>query len=131
MNTVRTVVSRPVRGTVTIVACVNPGAMRARIPALNPADGLNINRMFPGDAGGSASQRTAAWLMELQSESDFYIDMHGGDVHEKLSPYVYIPGACEERVTAAARRAAAGRWARCAQAVPPESRQIGRPRPVE
>lgn len=81
--------------------------MRARIPALNPADGLNINRMFPGDAGGSASQRTAAWLMELQSESDFYIDMHGGDVHEKLSPYVYIPGACEERVTAAARRAAA------------------------
>lgn len=99
--------SGAVRGTVTIVACVNPGAMRARIPALNPADGLNINRMFPGDAGGSASQRTATWLMELQSESDFYIDMHGGDVHEKLSPYVYIPGACEERVTAAARRAAA------------------------
>lgn len=68
--------SGAVRGTVTIVACVNPGAMRARIPALNPADGLNINRMFPGDAGGSASQRTATWLMELQSESDFYIDMH-------------------------------------------------------
>lgn len=99
--------SGAVRGTVTIVACVNPGAMRARIPALNPADGLNINRMFPGDASGSASRRIAAWLMELQSESDFYIDMHGGDVHEKLSPYVYIPGACEERVTAAARRAAA------------------------
>lgn len=52
--------SGAVRGTVTIVACVNPGAMRARIPALNPADGLNINRMFPGDAGGSASRRIAA-----------------------------------------------------------------------
>lgn len=98
--------SGAVRGTVTIVACVNPGAMRARIAALNPADGLNINRMFPGDAGGSASRRTAAWLMGLQAESDFYIDMHGGDLHEKLSPYVYIPGACDAGVTAAARRAA-------------------------
>ncbi len=98
--------SAVVRGRVTIVACVNPGAMRARIPALNPADGLNINRMFPGDAEGSASQRTAAWLTDLQDAHDFYIDLHGGDVHEKLSPYVYVPGACEEAVTKAAREAA-------------------------
>ena len=47
-----------------------------------------------------------ACLMGLQAESDFYIDMHGGDLHEKLSPYVYIPGACDAGVTAAARRAA-------------------------
>lgn len=95
-----------VAGSVTIIPCVNENAFHARVPAVNPADGLNINRMFPGDANGSSSQRIAARLTELQGEADFYIDMHGGDIHEKLTPYLYIPGNCKPEVTEVARAAA-------------------------
>ena len=33
--------------------------------------------------------------------------MHGGDLHEKLSAYVYVPGNCAPDITNAARKAAA------------------------
>ena len=94
-------------GRITIIPCVNQAALQARIPARNPADGLNINREFPGSTHGSASQILAAMITQLQDENDFYIDMHGGDLHEKLSAYVYIPGNCAPDVTDAARKAAA------------------------
>ena len=45
-------------------------------------------------------------ITQLQDESDFYIDMHGGDLHEQLSPYVYVPGNCQPHITAVAREAA-------------------------
>lgn len=94
-------------GRITIIPCVNQAALQARIPARNPADGLNINREFPGSTHGSASQILAAMITQLQDENDFYIDMHGGDLHEKLSAYVYIPGNCAPDVTDAVRKAAA------------------------
>ncbi|MBO5658382.1 MAG: succinylglutamate desuccinylase/aspartoacylase family protein [Duodenibacillus sp.] len=93
-------------GCITIIPCVNREAFYARVPALNPNDGLNINRVFPGSTSGSASHILAAMITQLQDESDFYIDMHGGDLHERLSPYVYVPGNCKPNITAIARDAA-------------------------
>ena len=29
---------------------------------------------------------------EYQDKADFYLDIHGGDIHEYLPPYVYYPG---------------------------------------
>lgn len=94
-------------GRITIIPCVNQDALRARVPARNPADELNINREFPGSTRGSASQVLASMITQLQDENDFYIDMHGGDLHEKLSAYVYVPGNCAPHVTNIARNAAA------------------------
>lgn len=95
-----------VKGTLTVVALANPGAFAARVPAVNPADGRNLNREFPGNAEGSITQRIAAEITKLTLASDFHIDLHGGDVHECLSAYVYVPGACEASVTEKARAAA-------------------------
>lgn len=94
-----------VLGSVTIVALSNPSAFEARVPAVNPCDGKNLNREFPGNASGTLTQQIAAVITEMQRASDFYIDLHGGDLHEKLSPYVYLPGMCDGSVTEKARRA--------------------------
>ena len=93
-------------GEVTVVLLVNPAAFDARSKAVNPEDGENINRMFPGDPEGTASQRRAWAITKLQDEADFYIDLHGGDLFEDLWPYVYVPGNCAPEVTVRAREVA-------------------------
>ena len=97
-----------VHGRITILPCVNQAAFRARVPAINPLDGKNINRMFPGHSDGSSSEAVAAALTSLQEESDFYLDLHGGDLHENLSPYVYFQGTCEAAISEKGREAC--RW---------------------
>lgn len=93
-------------GEVTVVPLVNPAAFDARAKAVNPEDGENINRMFPGDPEGTASERRAWAITKLQDEADFYIDLHGGDLFEDLWPYVYVPGNCAPEVTVRAREVA-------------------------
>ncbi|MCE7985704.1 MAG: hypothetical protein DYG89_31385 [Caldilinea sp. CFX5] len=42
-------------------------------------DGLNLARVFPGDANGTITQRIAYWMTEkLLKHADFYIDLHSG-----------------------------------------------------
>ena len=50
-----------------------------------PLDGLNLNRQFPGDTAGTASQRLAHWLTtNVIAGSDVFVDMHCGDMNEAL-----------------------------------------------
>ncbi len=102
----RTLPAAEVRGEILILPCVNQSAFLERLPALVPEDGKNLNRQFPGRVDGTESEQIAAAVTALQDKADFYIDMHGGDLHEALFPYVYIPGACDAEVTEKARRAA-------------------------
>ena len=47
----------------------------------SPVDGLNLARVFPGDSGGTLTQRIAAWMHQhFLPEADFYIDLHSGGV---------------------------------------------------
>lgn len=95
-----------IAGTVTVLPLCNPTALKERAKAVFPEDGQNLNRMFPGRPDGSASEKTAWAITGLQDEADFYVDLHGGDLFEMLSPYVYVPGNCAPRVTETARAAA-------------------------
>ena len=95
-----------IAGTVTVLPLCNPSALKERAKAIFPEDGKNLNRMFPGNPEGSASEKTAWAITQLQDEADFYIDLHGGDLFEKLTPYVYVPGNCAPEVTTTARAAA-------------------------
>ena len=97
-----------IRGQIVIVHCVNTAAFYQRVSYISPLDGKNINRLFPGDAGGSAGDQTARFLTEnFHKKADFYLDLHGGDIHEKLPPYVYCPSVGEDkRVLETARKAA-------------------------
>ncbi len=93
-----------VKGQIIIVHIVNPPAFNARLSYINPLDEKNINRLFPGDPKGTISQQIAWFItQELQGQADFYVDMHGGDIHEELPPYAYYPGVASAEVVAASR----------------------------
>jgi uncharacterized protein len=75
-------------GRVIIVPVVNQRGFRVRSIYVNPMDGLNLNRVFPGKADGSASEQIAAWMFQnVIKQADMYIDLHGGDLIEALVPF--------------------------------------------
>jgi uncharacterized protein len=80
----------------TVVACLqsSPVAFERRMAFVNPLDGKNLNRSFPGDPDGSPTERLAAWLWaNLLSRSDYYVDCHCGDLPESLESFAGVsPG---------------------------------------
>jgi predicted deacylase len=80
----------------TVIACLlsSPIAFRQRSAFVNPLDGQNLNRSFPGDARGGPTARLAAWLWEnVLARADYYIDCHCGDLPEALDPFTSVsPG---------------------------------------
>lgn len=77
-------------GTLVLVHIANPPSFRSRTIYYNPFDGKNLNRVFPGDSGGTLSQRMARVLTdEVVVKSDALVDMHCGDGNEALMFYSY------------------------------------------
>ena len=86
---------------------VNIQGFWARRAFVVPEDGKNLNREFPGDVNGTLSQKTA-WLLSQHffPLADFYVDMHSGDIHEELHPYVYYPGLPNNEISEKSREVA-------------------------
>lgn len=79
---------RGLRGRVIIVPVMNMPAFTARSIYVCPLDGRNLNRVFPGDARGSASEQIADWVFRnVISQANYYVDLHGGDLIEALVPF--------------------------------------------
>lgn len=88
-----------VSGQIIIVHPVNTQGFEAMSPAIVPEDGKNINREFPGKKDGTISEQIAYMITnEFQAKSDFYLDLHGGDIHESLTPFVFYPGVAQQEV---------------------------------
>lgn len=88
--------AREVSGTIVLMPIVNLPAFRERTPFVCPVDGLNPNRMFPGDANGSYTEQLVhALTEELIVRADAYIDLHGGDMVEALVPFSICRGGHE------------------------------------
>ena len=86
-------------GTVMIVHIANPSSFFDRTIYFNPADGMNLNRAYPGDPGGSESQRIAyAITTEVIEKADYLIDLHAGDGNEDLRPFTYMPAIGDEEL---------------------------------
>lgn len=93
---------KKVTGQIIIVHPVNTQGFVGRNAAIVPEDNKNILRVFPGDKNGTISEKIAYVISnELQAKADFYLDIHGGDVHEDLLPHIYYPGAAKENVVEA------------------------------
>ena len=83
----------PARMRGTVVACLqsSPVAFEQRLAFVNPLDGQNLNRSFPGDPAGGPTQRLAAWLSEnLLGRADYYVDCHCGDLPEVLDSFAGV-----------------------------------------
>lgn len=77
-------------GTVIMVHVANMPSYLKRTIYYSPIDGKNLNRLFPGKADGTISERIADVLTrEVIDRADALIDLHCGDANESLRPYVY------------------------------------------
>ena len=77
-------------GTVIVVPLVNIPSFEQKVAHINPVDGKNMNRMYPGKPDGTQTDR-ASYLITKQvvEQCDHLIDLHGGDLDESLRPYSY------------------------------------------
>ncbi len=99
--------ARSVRGAVVIVHIVDVPAFAARSIYICPLDGKNPNRLFPGRAGGTASERLAHTLFtDVIAPSDAYVDLHGGDINEALVPFTITVASGNAAVDARAQELA-------------------------
>ena len=136
-------------GRVIVLHLTNPPAFWGKMQYWNPLDGKNLNRCFPGDPEGSASERMAARVIQELRKANYWIDMHGGDIHEELVPFTIFSdhGSAEVRETAEnmakaygiprlirSSSVAGGSYAAAAElgvpAILPESGQVGQLDPV-
>jgi predicted deacylase len=92
------------RGTLILVHIANPPSFYGRTIYVSPADGKNLNRVFPGRADGTLTERIAHVITtEVIAKADFLVDLHAGDGNEALRPYVYMPVTGDAALDAAAR----------------------------
>jgi uncharacterized protein len=77
-------------GTVVILPLLNTASFEHMVPHVNPVDGKNMNRFYPGKADGTQTERAAYVITkEVVDRCDHLIDYHGGDLDESLRPYTY------------------------------------------
>ena len=96
-----------VNGQLVFVKVLNREDFEKRAGSISWEDGKNLNRVFPGKKDGTRMERLAAAVTEsLIQKSDYYIDLHGGDDYEELTPYVYFAGVAKPEVAEASRKMA-------------------------
>lgn len=86
-------------GSIVICPVANPGAFLAKANG-NPADGVNMNRIFGQPSQDSYSYRYGRWLLDhILSQADYFIDLHGGGSYLEVCPFAMVasnhPGAFE------------------------------------
>jgi predicted deacylase len=91
-------------GTLIVVPLVNLASFAQKVPHVNPIDGKNMNRLFPGKPDGTQTER-ALWAIGKQviEKCDYLIDLHGGDLDENLRSYSYWPQTGREPLDATSR----------------------------
>lgn len=87
-----------VSGRLIIIPAINqPAVLAAR--RTSPVDDINLNRVFPGDPTGSATEQIAAFVNDvLFPMGDVFIDLHSGGSSLDIIPSAVIePGLTPEQ----------------------------------
>jgi predicted deacylase len=91
-------------GTLKVGMIYNLPAFYNNLGFVVPQDGKNPGRVFPGRLDGTYSEVMAFYFMEnFLTHSDYYIELHGGDIPEALIPFVSVPLVGDEKVDSANR----------------------------
>jgi hypothetical protein len=86
----RTADPKTITGTLILVHVANMPSFLGRTIYYSPADGKNLNRVFPGKPDGTLSERIAHVITtEVIERATHVMDLHCGDGNESLRPYTY------------------------------------------
>lgn len=78
MRLLKDLAPRQINGRLIVIPALNAPALAAS-SRVSPLDGVNLNRAFPGDPDGSATQMIAHYVeSELLPRCDAAIDLHSG-----------------------------------------------------
>ncbi len=75
-------------GTILAVPVANPLSYET-MTRHTVLDGLNLNRIFPGDSGGSVTEQLAAKLLTIIERADHFIDFHSSGLYSTVD-YAYV-----------------------------------------
>jgi len=91
-------------GSVVIAPLLNVASFSQVTPHLNPVDGKNMNRFYPGKADGTQTERVS-WAITKQviEKCDYLLDFHGGDIDENLRRYSYWADTGKDALDATTR----------------------------
>ena len=79
-----------ISGKVIIIPLVNVAGFDAKVRRINPVDGKNMNRFFPGSPSGTQTERASYEIARTVIDpADYVIDYHGGDIDEDQRPYTF------------------------------------------
>jgi len=96
-----------VNGNIIIVRLANRSGFEHRTMSLVYEDGKNLNRVFPGNALGTAADKIAfTFESEIFPYIDYYIDLHSGDGFEGMESFVFCLGNASDYVVKTSREMA-------------------------
>ena len=100
----RTLDPAALSGTVVVLPLLNQASFALMVPHLNPVDGKSMNRLYPGKADGTQTERIS-WTVtkEVLERSDYVMDFHGGDLDENLRRYSYWADTGNQRMDSVSR----------------------------
>lgn len=99
-NLARELAPADIKGQVICVPAMNLPAVLNN-SRCSPIDQLNMNRIFPGDARGSITQKIAAFVYHgLVRRADFVLDLHAGGRNIMCATYAMMHRYPDPQVTA-------------------------------
>jgi predicted deacylase len=102
-----TIDPKTLKGTIVMVHVANMPSFLGRTIYYSPIDGKNLNRVYPGKADGTISERIAdAITREVIARATHVVDLHCGDGNESLRPYSYWITTGDPKVAQAGREMA-------------------------
>jgi len=91
-------------GSAILVHLANPATLYGRRIYYSP-DGKNLNRVYPGRADGTLSERIAfAITSQVIAPATHLVDLHCGDGNESLRPYAYWQVTGDARIDEAGKQ---------------------------
>ncbi len=92
------------RGTLKVCMIYNLPAFVNHLGFLVPQDGKNPMRTFPGSPIGTYSEAMAYYFdQEFLCHADYFVELHGGDIPEALTPFTISPVTGNAEVDAQCR----------------------------
>jgi len=87
-----------ISGAIIMVHIANVPSFKERKIYYSPVDGKNPNRQFPGNKEGTLSERIAEIITsQIIDQSDYLLDLHGGELNEDILHYVSYEFDCPEK----------------------------------
>jgi predicted deacylase len=95
---------KTLKGTIVMVHVANMPSFLGRTIYYSPIDGKNLNRVYPGKADGTISDRIADIITrDVIARATHVVDLHCGDGNESLRPYSYWITTGDPKVAQAGR----------------------------